>query len=155
MIRLSKMADYAIVLLTYVAKSEDDGLCTARSLSERSGLPLPTVSKVLKNMARAELVVAHRGKKGGYSLARPAAQISVAEMITAVDGPIALTECGSHAPSLCEIEPTCPVRSNWATITATVRRALADLTLEQMSRPALECNITRIGQPKNTLELIR
>ena len=160
MVRLSRLTDYGIVLMAHLAererRSDSSSPHNAREVAEETSLPLPVVSKILKSLARQGLLVSQRGAKGGYTLARIPEQISVAEMITAVDGPIALTECSSNAPSLCEIELTCPVRSNWATITASVRRALEDLTLEQMALPSLECNITHIGQPKakKTLDLI-
>src|SRR5690349_13231777 len=110
MLRLSKMANYGIVLLSYVANAAPGEVSTARLLAERSALPLPTVSKVLKSLSRAGLLVAHRGKHGGYTLAREPRSISVADMIHAVDGPIALTVCSPHTPGLCELEGSCPVR---------------------------------------------
>ena len=133
MIRLSKMADYGIVLLSYVAQEE--GTCTARQLSDWSGLPLPTVSKVLKALARHGLLSAHRGKQGGYALARAADNITVADMVAAVDGPIALTECAPHSPAMCDLEPTCPNRENWLLISNRVRVALEELTLTDMTLP--------------------
>lgn len=137
MLRLSKMADYGIVLLTYVAQGygPQGEVSTARGLAEKSGLPLPTVSKVLKSLSRYGLLVAQRGKHGGYTLARAPEEISVVDMIKAVEGPIALTECSTHAPSLCELEGTCPVRSNWSRITSVVQGALQNLTLADMATP--------------------
>lgn len=161
MLRLSKMADYGIVLLTYVANAEEGEVSTARHLAEQSRLPLPTVSKVLKSLSRAGLLVAHRGKNGGYTLARAPEQISVVDMIRAIDGPIALTECSTHAPSLCDLESCCPVRSNWAKITSTVSDALEQLSLADMAVPA---DLSQGGQPssyaqgkpqRQLLELVR
>jgi len=134
-LRLSKMADYGIVLMTYIGHTRGGEVCTARDLADQSNLPLPTVSKVLKSLARSELLVAHRGKNGGYTLARTPHDITVAEMITAVDGPIALTECSTVEEVDCDIEPSCPARTNWSIISATVKRALENLTLADMRPP--------------------
>ena len=135
MIRLSKLADYGIVLLSYFVR-DTHAVRTARDLASASRLPLPTVSKILKALSRGGLLVSHRGVKGGYSLARPADDISVVEVIRAIDGPIALTECSHTAPGLCDLEIACPVRSNWQKINDVVVRALADLSLVDMTLPA-------------------
>ena len=135
MIRLSKLTDYGIVLLSYVAQRSLGEMITARSLSEESRLPLPTVSKILKMLSRAGLLVSHRGNKGGYTLSRAAADISIADVISAIEGPLALTECSSAAPVLCELEDTCPSRKNWKKINEAVGDALAALTLLDMVRP--------------------
>ena len=135
MIRLSKLADYGIVLLTYVARDVDGRVYTARELADESRLPLPTVSKILKALCRGGLLVSHRGASGGYSLARPARDISVVDIIAAIEGPIAMTECSVTAPSLCDFEAACPVRSNWQRINDVVVRALAGLTLVDMKQP--------------------
>lgn len=129
MLRITKLTDYAIVLLTHCA-GEDCPQLTARDLAIRSHLPRPTVGKVLKTLSRAGLVVASRGKKGGYCLARPAKEISIAEIIEAIEGPVALTECS--VSGTCEIESSCPVRANWQKISAVVRRALENVSLELM-----------------------
>ena len=96
---------------------------------------MPTVSKILKALARSSLLISHRGITGGYSLARAPEQISIAEVIGALEGPLALTECSSSAPGLCDLEAVCPVRSNWRRINDVVRGALAQLSLADMSRP--------------------
>ena len=132
MIRLSKLTDYGIVLMTRFAV--DGAVHTARELADDTGVPLPTVSKILKALAREELLGSHRGVKGGYNLARAAQEISVAQIISVFE-PIAMTECTSMGPSLCELEPTCPVRGNWQKIGLAIRNALADLTLADMTSP--------------------
>lgn len=134
MIRISKLTDYGIMLLTYIAR-DPLHTRTARDLAVEAHLPLPTVSKVLKTLAREGLLVAHRGVKGGFSLARPPEEISVADVIGALEGPIALTECSLHASRLCQLEPQCPVGSNWQRINQAVLGALAHLTLAAMTRP--------------------
>lgn len=133
MFRLSKLADYGIVLMVRIANGPPDLLSTARNLAEQSGLPLPTVSKVLKQFSRAGVLDAQRGKKGGYMLAKPAGAITVLEMVTAVDGPIALTDCSSHSPTVCGLALVCPVNGNWTRINAAVQQALAGLTLLDMA----------------------
>jgi FeS assembly SUF system regulator len=135
MIRIAKLTDYAIVLLSHMAREPAGSVRTARDLVSDSKLPLPTVGKILKTLSRAGLLVSHRGAKGGYALARPAGEISIAEVVVAVEGPIALTECSSGAPDLCVLEPFCPVRSNWRKINQVVRHALERLTLAEMTRP--------------------
>lgn len=134
MIRLTKQSDYGIVLLTRLAL--DPGRhANAPELAGETALPLPTVSKILKLLARAELLASHRGVKGGYSLARLPEEISVAEVIGALEGPIAMTECVEHSPGLCQQEPVCPNRSNWQILNAVVHQALAQVSLAEMARP--------------------
>jgi FeS assembly SUF system regulator len=141
MMRIGKLTDYAIVLLTYFAR-EGEGAeqgeeisHAAPGLAALAQLPLPTVSKILKALSRGGLLISQRGAKGGYRLTRPAQQISVAEIIAVLEGPIALTECSTDVPGLCELEPVCPVRSNWRKINLAVRDALEGLTLAAMTRP--------------------
>ena len=135
MIRIRKLTDYGIVLLTYFVGDGEPSVRTARELSGVAHLPHATVSKILKSLARSSLLVAHRGIKGGYSLARAPEEITVAEIIAALEGPLALTECSASAPGLCDLESVCPVRSNWRKINDVVRGALTQLSLADMSRP--------------------
>lgn len=135
MIRISKLTDYGIMLLTYIARDSQLLMRNARDLAIEAHLPLPTVSKILKILARAGLLVAHRGMKGGFSLARPPEEISVADIISALEGPIAVTECSMHAPGICQLELQCPVGSNWRMINQAVLGALENLTLAAMTRP--------------------
>jgi FeS assembly SUF system regulator len=133
-IRLTKQTDYGIVLLTNIAKDPGRTMHNARDLSADAGIPLPMTSKILKTLAREGLLVSHRGVKGGYSLARPPEAITVAEMITALEGPIAITEC-TDADSDCRVELLCPVRSNWHKINQAVLGALQEITLAEMTQP--------------------
>ena len=107
-------------------------LRSAGEIAAETRLPAPTVSKILKLLASRELVVAERGKRGGYRLSRGPAQISVAEIIDAVDGPFGLTECGVR-PGLCAQEPFCALRGNWRRVSQAVRRALESITLDEMA----------------------
>lgn len=134
MLRMTKQADYAIVLLTSMA-SRPDRQVNASEIADSTGLPQPIVSKILKLLARQDLLSSHRGAKGGYRLARRADEISVAAIIEAVEGPISITECVDDAPGECSQEPICPVRSNWRRINRAVRQALDGITLQEMTQP--------------------
>ena len=134
MIRVTKLADYGIDLLTHVASGPTGAVRTARDLAARSRIPLPTVSKILKALAKEGLLVSHRGVSGGYALARPAEAISVADVVTALDGPIAVTECLDEA-SACGHEGVCGIRSNWHRVNDVIRDALAGLSIAEMARP--------------------
>jgi FeS assembly SUF system regulator len=133
MIRITKQTDYGIVLLTHLA-AHPDRPYNAPELSAEARLPLPMVSKILKLLAKEGLLVSHRGVKGGYSLSRPAAEITMAEIIAALEGPIAITECVS-VESDCTHEALCPVRSNWRRINDAVRTALVGISLAEMAQP--------------------
>jgi len=136
MLRITKLTDYAIVVLAHLVQTGSPavGVSTARALATRSQLPAPTVSKILKELARAGLVQSERGLSGGYRLARPATEISVADVVSAVEGPIAVTECSREGDS-CDHTGHCPVESNWLKINQAIYGALSSITLEEMSRP--------------------
>lgn len=134
MIKLSRMADYAVVLMTQLAR-EPEALRTAGELSQSCGLPQPTVSKILKLLAHADLLVSYRGNKGGYLLARQADGITMADVIGAVDGPIALTDCIGPDGLVCEIEALCPTRTNWQSINRAMIEALSSVSLAEMAVP--------------------
>jgi FeS assembly SUF system regulator len=134
MIRLSRLSDYGIVLMAHLAGHGDAGPHNARELASEAGLPLPVVSKLLKLLAREGLLESQRGAKGGYSLARPARAITASEMITALEGPIGLTECSVH-PGQCTQEKSCHVREPWQRINDVVRRALGGVTLADLAEP--------------------
>lgn len=143
MFRMTKMTDYAIVLMTECARHADRAIHTARDLAKESQVPLPTVGKILKLLAKKGLLHSHRGVKGGYSLSRRPAKITVADIIIAMEGPIALTECISDVPGKCELERKCPVHSNWQRINEAVRGALDTITLDEMT--------TRVPEPLVTI----
>ncbi|NIM68998.1 MAG: SUF system Fe-S cluster assembly regulator [Xanthomonadales bacterium] len=134
MLRISKLTDYAIVVMVELGESPG-AVLSAQALAERSHLELPTVSKVLKLLARHGLVRSYRGAHGGYRVTRPTAEISVAEIIGAIEGPIAMTECSVEV-GLCSQEHVCGLRSNWQRISAAVARAMEEVSLAEMSRPA-------------------
>ena len=135
MFRISKLTDYAIVLLSLFTRGRTQEH-NARALAGQTRLPLPTVSKILKTLCRGGVLVSRRGASGGYRLDRPPEEISIAEVIEAIEGPIALTDCSTGTPSGCDFEPQCPVRANWRRINRAVQGALAQLKLTDMVGPA-------------------
>jgi FeS assembly SUF system regulator len=136
MIRMSKLTDYAIVLLAHLARS--GGTLTAQELSERSRIPAPTVSKLFKELSKAGLVVSQRGRRGGYGLARPADLISAADIVAAIEGPIALTDCSGPGKGPCQIEDVCPARPGWDPVARVIQDALAGLPLSAISAHRVE-----------------
>jgi FeS assembly SUF system regulator len=133
MLRISKMTDYAIIVMVELNASRGDVL-SAHALAERSHLELPTVSKVLKLLVKTGLVDSYRGANGGYSLERQAQDISVAEIIAAIEGPIAMTEC-SVEEGLCAQEAICSLRGNWQRISVAIASAMEGVSLAEMAQP--------------------
>ena len=138
MLRMSKMTDYGVVVLSGLASGGAGATHTARELAERTRVPLPSVSKVLKELSQAGLLVSHRGVAGGYALARRPEEISVAEVIGVLDGPLSLTECGAHpeGATACNLEPTCQVRTPMRVVNGVIHDALRRLTLADLAGPA-------------------
>jgi FeS assembly SUF system regulator len=136
MIRLSKLADYAVVLMAQMVADDLATRHSAAGLSAATGIPTPTVSKILGALARSGLLVSHRGVSGGFALARPPQEISVADVITAVDGPIAVTHCLTHgSPDNCDILDTCRMRGYWTRINGAIHEALGNITLVEVATP--------------------
>jgi FeS assembly SUF system regulator len=135
MIRMSKLADYGMVLMTELLRNQKGKRSlSARQLAKQTGLPSPVVSKVLKALTREGLLVSRRGASGGYSLSRSPERISVGQVLSAVEGPIAMTECLEENGG-CRQEPVCPVRTNWERINLAVRDVLDAITLTDMVEP--------------------
>ena len=132
MIRLSKLADYGIVIASHLARHPDRQQ-TAPEVAAATSVPLPMTSKILKLLTRAEVLTSHRGAHGGYGLARVAERVTVAEVIEALDGPIAITSCTEPTPGDCSILSLCPARANWERINLAIREALSDVTLAEMA----------------------
>ncbi|MBS0571608.1 MAG: SUF system Fe-S cluster assembly regulator [Proteobacteria bacterium] len=135
MLRVSKLTDYATEVMAALAAAPAR-VHSAQELAERVRLEVPTVSKLLKQLAQAGLVESFRGVNGGYRLARDPARISVADIVTAMEGPIGMTECSAQA-GLCDHESHCGVRVNWQRINDAIAGALAGVTLADMLGPAL------------------
>ena len=134
MLRITRLSDYAVAVLGQLANASDT-VQTAKDLAARTGLPAPVVSKILKSLARGKIVSSHRGVQGGYRLARQPSLVSVADVIEAVEGPVALTECGDSSDTSCEFLGNCSVQANWLRINQVVRRALANVSVEDMILP--------------------
>jgi FeS assembly SUF system regulator len=132
MIRLSRLADYAVLLMSRMANAPDR-THNAIDIAEATGLPTPTVSKLLATLAREGLLKSVRGAKGGYGLAQPARDITVAHIIAAIDGPIAITYCIEHGPGSCDVENLCPSRHGWQAINRAVQQALNGVSLAEIS----------------------
>lgn len=133
MIRVSRMADYGVVALSFMAR-EPGAVYSAAKIAERTGVPLPSASKLLKLLVKSGVLVSRRGAAGGYGLARPPREISVADLIIAVDGPIALADCLDGASGkICELESFCAVRGPWQKVSDAIRIALEEVTLADIS----------------------
>ena len=144
MLRMTKQADYGIVLMTFLA-SHPNRRFAAPELAAAVQLPLPTVSKILKLLGRESLLESHRGVKGGYSLARDPQRITVAAMISVLDGPIAVTECIEDTPGECSQESVCHLRGNWQRINLAVRQALESISLAELTHP--QAPLVQLGHP--------
>ena len=135
MFRINKLTDYATMVLSAMAE-DDHRIHSAQQLAADCHLETPTTSKVLKLLAAAGLVESFRGAQGGYRLARPGAEISVADVLRAVEGPIGITECAAE-PGLCSHESVCNLRGNWRRIAFAVEQALEEVSVADMARPLM------------------
>ena len=142
MLRLSNLADYGVVVMTAIARSQPQGgLLSATQVSVLTAIPVPTVAKLLGQLARAGLLTSQRGVAGGFAIAGAAAGISLADIIEAIDGPIALTHCGQPESDCCDLAAFCQVRPHWAPVNRAIHDALsavslAELSLEKQKMPA-------------------
>lgn len=145
MIRMSKLADYGLVLMTHFLRqrSRRENL-SARQMAHETGLPLPMVSKVLKALTREGLLLSHRGVSGGYALSRDPEEISISDVLSAMEGPIAMTEC-LETDGDCKQESVCPVRTNWERINFAVRDVLDAISLADMVEPLPDQLVTLGG----------
>lgn len=132
MLRLSKLTDYAVVVLLRLGQT--DSVQTTPGLSAATGVPEPTVAKVLKSLATADIVTSMRGAHGGYRLASGLDQLSVADVIAAIDGPIALTACVDGGSGLCDVQSTCGVRGRWNVVNEAIRSGLESISLADLNR---------------------
>ena len=151
MLRINKLSDYATVIMSFMARRPDETYSAAK-IAERLDIAQPTVSKILKLLARGNLLSAQRGANGGYALGRDPGQISIAQIIDAIEGiPLGLTECSSM-PGVCTKESSCAIRGNWQTISAAVRRGLEGVTLAEMALPqSVSAPIMTFAPSKRTL----
>ena len=133
--RLSSMADYAVLTMSAAARHCGGARLNAAQLAEETGLPVPTVAKLVSRLASAGLLKSVRGAHGGFKLARPAAAITLADIVEAVEGPIALTACIETGKHDCTLEPGCSLRPRWPRVNAALRGALAGIALAELSAP--------------------
>ncbi|TNE64402.1 MAG: SUF system Fe-S cluster assembly regulator [Alphaproteobacteria bacterium] len=130
MIRLTNLADYAVVLMCEM--SHADSRLSAQDLAAATGIPVPTVAKILNALGRVGLLVSHRGLKGGFALAKSPDEISMVDIIEAIDGPISLTHCAETGTSDCSLDDICQMRPRWRIINGAVRSALEDVRLSAL-----------------------
>ena len=142
MLRLSNLADYGVVVMTAAARiaegrvAADGRHASAAQVATLTGIPAPTVAKLMGQLARGGLLVSHRGVAGGFALARPAPEISLADIVEAIDGPIALTHCGQPGAD-CDLSHNCAVRPHWAPVNNAVKAALAQVSLADLAPPSV------------------
>lgn len=132
MLRVTKLTDYGIALMTQLAMADGNELATAPSLSELLGLPLPTVRKILKTLTSENLLESTRGVSGGYSLARSPEDITLMDMVAAFEGPISMTECATDDPCNCKVT-NCGLRENWSLVNQLLQNTLESYNLAQMT----------------------
>ena len=145
MLRISKLTDYATVIMSYLAMTPL-AILSAAQVAKAVHVSVPTVSKILKILSEAKLVISFRGTGGGYKLARPTDRITVAEVVTAIEGKLAMTEC-CLSEKLCAIDSLCSIKENWQVINKIILTALAGLTLQDMMRPLTGHSLTLKGIP--------
>ena len=130
--RLSSLADYAVVMMSAAARHCGGSRVNASQLSEETGIPLPTVQKLVSRLSHAGLLRSVRGAGGGFKLARPAAAVTLADIIEAVEGPIAMTSCSEDGRHDCAMEGSCVVQPHWPLVNSAVRGALAGINLTSL-----------------------
>lgn len=151
MLRISKLTDYATVIMSYLAL-EPLKVMSASCIAKAIHLGVPTVSKLLKILLESGLVSSVRGIGGGYQLARPAKEITLAEVVSAVEGGFAMTECCTQ-DSLCALDSLCSIKDNWQVINKVIMTALSGLTLSDMTKPISQHSMTLRGIPVKIQEL--
>ncbi|MCB9988988.1 MAG: SUF system Fe-S cluster assembly regulator [Rhodospirillales bacterium] len=132
MIKISKLTDYAILVLYEMAKNPNTRL-SAGYLAQKSGVPDPTVAKLLKIMAKEDLVKSVRGVNGGYILERAPEEIAVTDVITAIEGPVTITACSdAENEDCCSLSDNCPAKKGWQAVNAAITDTLGQMTLAEI-----------------------
>ncbi len=146
MLRITKQTDYGIMLLARMAELPAGRVLSTREAARWSGLSRPMVSKILKSLARGQMVASHRGVAGGYTLARRPQETSIAGVIRALEGPISMVECGVHSGT-CDQESICPVKVNWTRINREIERTLESIPISEMVGSRRSDLLTVKGSP--------
>jgi FeS assembly SUF system regulator len=145
MLRISKLADYGTVVMVYLAKHAQE-LCNARDIALHTHLAVPTVSKILKRLTSAGLLTSVRGVTGGYRLHKPATEISVSQIIFALEKHRGFTEC-SLQPNDCSLQEVCTIQGNWRLISQAIETALDSVSLDTLAKPSLQAqDVNRVRQ---------
>ncbi|MDQ5884460.1 MAG: hypothetical protein QG556_800 [Pseudomonadota bacterium] len=145
MLRISKLADYGTIVMVYLAHQQES-LCNARDIAKQTHLSVPTVSKLLKKLTVAGLLISVRGASGGYRLQRSASNISVADILFALDEQRGIIECHMQS-SDCSLGRVCQIQTNWRMISQTIESALASVSLASLAKPHLsESDLVRVQQ---------
>ena len=131
--RLTSLADYAVVMLTAAARHQGEGWLSANAMADETGVPLATAQRLSGRLAAAGLLQSTRGSEGGFALARAAEEISLADIIEAVEGPIAMTSCVEQGRHDCVLEPDCRVRPHWGAVNGAIKGALAGVSLASLA----------------------
>jgi FeS assembly SUF system regulator len=134
MIRINRETDYSVLILSLLAE-DPARRYSARVVAARRGLPQPVVSKILKQLVQAGLLVSSRGARGGYGLARAPDAISIGDIVAAMEGPISLTQCTDAGPNSCEYQTGCVASSNWNRINTMLQETLNGFSLQDMITP--------------------
>lgn len=156
MLRISRLADYGTVVMTFLAKNRDPEVpgelmqANARTIATETHLTVPTVSKILKLLLHAGLLISHRGIRGGYQLAKSAESISIAEIILALEEKTGLTEC-SHSNHHCTLSPQCAIRENWLTLNRAIQKALESVSLNHLISPHFDETMVNVSAIKTAL----
>jgi FeS assembly SUF system regulator len=145
--RLTHLADYAVVMMTAAARRDSGARLSATELSGETGVPLPTAQKLMGKLASAGLLSSARGAAGGFALARPAAEISLADIVEAVEGPIALTICADGVNHDCLLDAHCRVKPHMGIVGNAVRGALGAVSLESLTRSAYPERVEGLSFP--------
>jgi len=134
MLRLNRLTDYAIVAMSKMSHRPDD-VRTTTQISLETAVPMPTIAKLLNALVKGGLVFSHRGASGGYTLSRPAEDITAADIIQAVEGPISLTACVDGSDEKCGIQLDCPMSGNWNKVNQAIQKALKEVSLAELGAP--------------------
>lgn len=131
MMKISKITDYAVVALTAMVDGNDQPI-SAASLSEKTKLPEPTIAKVLKLLAKSGLINSVRGANGGYTMVGTIEDISIADVIVAIEGPVAITSCVDENDQTCDFSTHCTINGRWTAVNNAIKETLDEISLADM-----------------------